>query len=276
MYDRLPSPLRRGGGKARDAVAAITDFTRGVLDAVAAHAPCVKFQSACFERYLWPGVEAYHKLIHEARQRGLIVISDVKRGDIDISAAHYAAGCLADPGFTDLGTPQGPDAVTINPYLGQDSVGPFIDAATRQGKGLFALVRTSNPGADTLQNLVLQDGSTVAQAVAKMVAQLGSAPHMVGAAGYSLLGAVVGATKTQDIRRLRELMPQQVFLVPGFGAQGGSADDVKACFKADGSGAVITASRSVIYAYKKDDTRWQPAVEAAARQFKQQVSEILR
>ncbi len=282
VYERLPRSLRAGadsadGPDARDAADALLKFSLGVLDAVREHVPCIKIQSACFERYLWPGVEAYHKLVHEARQRGLIVIGDAKRGDIGISAAHYAAGCLADPAFADLGTMLGPDALTINAYLGPDAIKPFIDLATEQGKGLFALVRTSNPGSDTLQSAKLDDGQTVAQATARMLADLGAAPRLVGRSGYSLLGAVVGATKPDDIAALRDAMPQQILLVPGFGAQGGQAQDLKACFKPDRTGAVITASRSVIYAYEKTGgDNWQGAVESAAKQFKEQVASMLR
>jgi len=277
VYERLPATLRNTQTpNGREAVDAISNYVLDLLDAVAPHAACVKFQSACFERYLWPGVEAYHRLIHQARQHGLIVIADVKRGDIDISAAHYAQGSLADPAFTDLGPLSGPDAVTINPYLGQDGIQPFVDLAADQGKGVFALVRTSNPSADSVQSLTLHDGRTVAQAIAQLIAGLGHGTQHLGQSGYSLLGAVVGATKMDDIADLRRLMPQQVFLVPGFGAQGGAAQNLKACFKPDGTGAIITASRSVIYAYENEPTsNWQKAVEQAAIDMKHQIASIL-
>src|SRR5690606_4930248 len=145
-----------------------------------------------------------------ARDRGLSVIADGKRGDIGISSAHYAAAFLRGP--------HAADALTVNAYLGADGLQPFIDAAAEEGRGLFALVRTSNPGGDARQGLPLRDGRTVGEAVADMVAGAGAA-H-VGGSGCSLLGAVVGATKPADARSLRERMPQQLFLVPGFGAQG--------------------------------------------------------
>jgi orotidine-5'-phosphate decarboxylase len=280
VYERLPAAIVGDGpagapDNAHEAVEAIYQYAMGVIEAVAPHAACVKLQSACFERYLWPGLEAYHQLVHYAQERDLIVIGDVKRGDIGLSSAHYAAGCLADSRFDDLGRIDGPDAVTVNAYLGDDGIGPFVDMAAGQGKGVFALVRTSNPGGDAVQGLRLDDGRTVAQAVGELIAQLGSGPGLVGQGGYSLLGAVVGATKADDIAQLRQTMPQQLFLVPGFGAQGGSASDVKACFKPDGTGAVITASRSVIYAYEKNTTDdWRSVVEQAAIEFKQQVQAI--
>ncbi len=256
---------------------AIHDYCSEVIRAVAAHVPCVKLQSACFERYRTIGCEIFHSLIEQARDAGLIVISDVKRNDIGISAEHYAAGCLSDPKKKWLSEEEpavGPDAVTINSYLGADGVEPFTKVAAAEGKGVFALVRTSNPSGDAIQSLLLQNGDTVAQAMARLIAKLGEST--VGKSSYSLLGAVVGATKVADAARLRELMPRQIFLVPGFGAQGGKADDVKACFNSDGQGAIITASRSVIFAYEKDkDGPWQKAVEKAAIEMKREVNAVM-
>lgn len=275
MLDKLPDALTQDvdGKSAEAAVEAIYAFCSGVLNAVAPHVPCVKLQSACFERYLWPGVEAYHRLTDEARELGLMVIGDAKRGDIGISAEHYAAGCLSDPSFEDMGELAGPDALTINGYLGKDSIEPFIKAAKRQGKGLFVLVRTSNPGGDALQGLMLADGRPVSDAVAHMVADMGQEPSNVGSNGYSLLGAVVGATKPADAVRLRKIMPKQIFLVPGYGAQGGGVKDVLPCFNTDGEGALITASRSVLYAFAKTtDKDWRTAVSDAARDMKNEVA----
>ncbi len=276
MFERLPDSVagKHAGSPTSAAVAAdaLYDFSVRVLRAVADHVPCVKPQSACFERYLWPGVEAYHKVVRAAKEMGLLVIGDAKRGDIGLSSRHYAHGCLASTGFEDTGDLPGPDALTVNAYLGMDGIEPFAEVAAEQEKGLFALVRTSNPGGDALQSLTLGDGISVAEAVAKLIAQAGSAAGYIGREGYSLLGAVVGATKPRDAQRLRELMPQQVFLVPGFGAQGGSAEDVRACFNADGQGAIVTASRSIIYAFDRDDPDWESSVSRAAVEMKEQVN----
>jgi orotidine-5'-phosphate decarboxylase len=207
----------------------------------------------------------------------LLVIGDAKRGDIGASSAHYAAGNFADTHYEDLGELPGPDALTVNSYLGGDGLQPFLTTARDQGKGLFALVRTSNPGGDALQRLPLADGRSVAEAVADMIAQLGDEEGCVGQGGYSLLGAVVGATQAEDAVELRRRMPRQIFLVPGFGAQGGGADDVRACFNADQGGAIITASRSILYAWEKDSGGdWIKAVEQAAQEMKQQIAAILR
>lgn len=258
VYDRLPDAVRGD-----DPVQAITNWASRLLEAVAEHVPCVKLQSACFERYHGAGVDAFEMLIAKARELDLLTIADVKRGDIGISAAHYAAANSAD-------------AMTINTYLGDDSIEPFINAAKENGTGLFALVRTSNPGGDALQQLELTDGRTVAHAVAQMVADLGA--QSVGESGYSLLGAVVGATKPAEAAALRQLMPEQIFLVPGFGAQGGTADDVKACFTpaSTGQGALITASRSVIFAHEQQpDVDWRQAVTLAAADLNQQIAALL-
>lgn len=268
VYERLPENLRSDHDDAAARVRAIIRFCREVIYAVADHVPCIKIQAACFERYHAMGFDAFFELIAEARAKGLLVIADAKRGDIGTSSAHYAAGLLADPA--------GADALTVNAYLGADGLEPFTEIASQQGKGLFALVRTSNPGGDAIQGLRLQDGRTVGEAVADVVAQLGHAePEYVGESGYSLLGSVVGATKPADAVALRTRMPQQLFLVPGFGAQGGSADDVKACFKPDGTGAIITASRSVLYAFEHDEGAWETAIARAAQDLNKQIAQIL-
>ncbi len=265
MIERLPDALQGS-----DPVERIERWCEGVIDAVAEHTPAVKPQLACFERYGSRGYAVYERLVIRARSLGLLVIADGKRGDIGLSSAHYAAGFFEGDAAA--------DALTVNAYLGADGLEPFTVAAENTGAGLFALVRTSNPGGDALQGLPLSDGRTVGQAVAQIVAELGAAePGYIGESGYSLLGAVVGATKPQDAAALREIMPQQLFLVPGFGAQGGGAEDVKACFKPDGTGAIITASRSVIYAHQRDTSvEWQSAVGHAAAEFNQQVASILK
>ncbi len=258
VLDRLPEPCR-----GTDPVASIERFSLGVMEAVAPLVPCVKLQAACYERYGERGVAAYRRLVAAGRALGLLVIGDAKRGDIGVSSDHYAWGCLADQD----GSP-GPDALTVNAYLGIDGIEPFIRLAAAQGKGLFALVRTSNPGGDALQSQPLRDGRTVSELVADLVAQAGQ--PFVGASGYSLLGAVVGATKPADVASLRARMPEQIFLVPGFGAQGGSAADVRACFHAGGRGALVTASRSVIFAHAERGAPtgpWAVAVSDAAKRM---------
>jgi len=221
-------------------------FTEGVIDAVAGIAAAVKFQSACFERYGWEGVKLLGLLRTHAANAGLVVILDTKRGDIGITAEHYAASAIVD----------GPcDWVTVNPYLGWDSIYPFLEA----GLGVFCLVRTSNPSGDVIQKQKLADGRTLAESIADVLAKEGE--QFVGETGWSNLGVVVGATKPEEAILLRSRMPQQIFLMPGIGAQGGQPKDALPCF-ADGHGALIPASRSVIY--PTPEIEWQADIANAA------------
>lgn len=247
VLERLPASCL----VAAQPVDAIKRFCFGVLDAISGHVGVCKIQSACFERHGSAGVEVLDALCARAREVGLQVILDYKRGDIGISAEHYAASARGRC-----------DWVTVNPYLGVDGIAPFV---ADDHLGAFALVRTSNPGGDAIQSNRLEDGRTVAQSVADLVAKHGE--KSLGRCGYSTLGAVVGATKREDAEELRRRMPRQIFLVPGFGAQGGGVDDVLPCFNSDGTGAIITASRSVLYAFETEDPHWQSGVERAAREL---------
>ncbi len=259
VLQRLPDAITN-----EDPCEAIFRFCNGVLEAVAPHVPAVKPQAACFERFGPAGYAVLHRVISHAKARGLVVILDAKRGDIGTSSAHYAAATIGEGRA---------DAVTVNAYLGADGMEPFVDAARETGAGLFALVRTSNPGGDAIQTQRLADGRTVAEMVADHVAALGES--VVGASGYSAVGAVVGATKPEDATSLRQRMPKQLFLAPGFGAQGGTAEDVKRCFNTDGRGAIISASRSVLYAYEQAGGSWMSAIGAAAQRLKEDITAAL-
>ncbi len=226
---------------------AFRTFCTGIIDVIGEYAVAVKFQSACFERLGSHGVTLLGGLRQHASDAGLQVILDAKRGDIGISATHYAAAATAD----------GPcDWITVNPYLGIDGIEPFLDA----GLGVFGLVRTSNPSSDAIQQQPLEDGRTVSESVADLFHALGE--KHIGHSGWSSLGAVVGATKPEDAVALRQRMPHQIFLMPGIGAQGGRPEDVASCF-ADGHGALIPVSRSIIYA-SNDGIDWQESVAHAA------------
>ncbi len=263
VLERLPVAMRPADRSPKGSAAAIRAFSLGVLDAVSEVVPCVKLQSACFERYGSHGVEALRQVIDESRHRSLQVILDAKRGDISLSAEHYASAVFGhEPGGT------APDWVTVNSYFGADGIRPFL----RPGTGVFALVRTSNPGGDAVQGGRLADGRSVAELVAGLVASIGR--DCVGAGGYSALGAVVGATRPDEAAALRALMPQQILLVPGFGAQGGDADSVRSCFAADGRGAIVSASRSVIYRFEPDQPDWTAAVAAAAAAFAEAMAAV--
>jgi orotidine-5'-phosphate decarboxylase len=244
VFEKLPSTVRPG-----TPIQQIGEFCRGLIEASAGAAPVVKFQSACFERYGGAGVALLTDLVFQAKKSGLLVIIDAKRGDIGFSNEHYAAAIAAT----------GADAVTASGYLGRGVVEPILKA----GVGVFVLVRTSNPDGDAVQSVRLADGRTVAEMMADQVAEFGRA--WAGESGISDVGAVVGATKASEGAALRARMPRQVFLVPGFGAQGGTPADVRALLDDHGAGVLVTASRSVIYAFERDSRDWIAQVRAAAK-----------
>ena len=269
-FEKFPAKLRRLGADRREIIDAFYDFVTGVLDAVADVAAAVKFQSAYFEQYHVEGIEAYFSLIAEARSKGLLVIGDAKRGDIGATSEAYAAGHLMPHPGDDAATPQ---ALTVNPMLGFDTLAPFVDVAASQGKGLFVLVRTSNPGSADLQDVELASGGTWSEHLADGVAKI-AADH-VGSSGYSSIGAVVGATQPHTMESMRRRMPSSIFLLPGYGAQGGSADTARAAFSRDGFGALVSASRSVLYAEAGKGEDWQKAVGRAAREMRDDVNRVI-
>jgi orotidine-5'-phosphate decarboxylase len=288
VYEWLPDaiagdPLKRNANDGEAAIDAIFDFTVKLLNVVAPLVPCVKFQSAYFEKYLSEGIEAYYSLVAEASELGLLVIGDVKRGDIGATSEAYAAAHLSGPAFSapGLSTPEEfilPDAITVNPMLGLDTIAPFLKGAKSTGKGLFVLVRTSNPGSAALQDVQLADGRTWSEMLADSLAPLCDGDGLVGNSGYSSIGAVVGATQPQTMVSLRKRLPKSIFLLPGYGAQGATAEMTRAAF-VDGRGAIISASRSILYAHR--DTRyagkfenWEKCVEAAVKDMKAEVAAI--
>ena len=251
VLERLPLSVRAEVDLPEANIEAISRFSVEVIEAISPHIPVVKFQSACYERFGSAGIRVLHHAMDKAASLGMQVILDAKRGDIGLTVEHYAASSR-------LG---GSDWTTVSPYLGFNPLRPFLGS----GSGAFVLVRTSNPDSDAVQSMMLADGRTVAQAMADQLAQAGEGD--LGASGYSNLGAVVGATKGADHVALRARMPQQIFLVPGYGAQGAGLDDVLECFNPDGRGAIITSSRGVIYAGDVDDPSWSTAVADAAAAF---------
>tara|TARA_R110002073_G_scaffold118918_5_gene259158 strand:+ start:77847 stop:78773 length:927 start_codon:yes stop_codon:yes gene_type:complete len=255
--------------KAFPEIDAIEKFSLGVLDAVKGLVPVVKPQSACFERYGSAGYAILERVIDHARDLGFVVILDAKRGDIGSSATHYAIGAA------DMGA----HFITVSPYMGPSTIDPFLDA----GLGVFALARTSNPDSDQVQLQELKDGSCVTHGISSMIARMGNT-HL-GESGLSNLGAVVGATKSAaDVRALRQIMPDQMFLVPGVGAQGGTIADVEPMIRdntrsAGQLGVIVNASRSVIYAPTDNNTdenqSWDDAVHHAAIEFSDELSSLV-
>jgi orotidine-5'-phosphate decarboxylase len=254
--EHLPSPLRQ---EHTDPARAIEAFSIGVTDAVARTVPAVKFQSACYERFGHAGLRALEVSIRHAADAGLAVVLDVKRGDIGISAAHYAAACART----------GAHFVTLSGYMGPSTIEPFLDA----GLGVFVLVRTSNPDSDAIQSLRLEDGRSVDEAMADMTNALGE--PRCGRCGISAVGAVVGATQSAHAAALRARMPDQFFLVPGFGAQGGRPEDIRAMLRKHAqspqdAGVLVTASRSVIYP-PASSVDWRDSIASAAKALVEQL-----
>lgn len=277
----MPDGVFRGGrekaegGDAQASIDAVFEFTTKVLKVVAPYVPCVKFQSAYFEQFHSEGVEAYFNLIQEAIELGLVVIGDVKRGDIGSTASAYAAGHLADAGLAASDEIATPDAITVNPMLGMDTLEPFVKTAGELGKGLFVLVRTSNPGSAELQDVKLADGRTWSEMVAEKLA--GVAEGLVGGRGWSSIGAVVGATQTHTMVSMRQRMPKSIFLLPGYGTQGATAEMTQHAFR-DGLGALVSASRSILYAHKDvkyAGRAWEAAIEQAVKDMREDLRGVL-
>jgi orotidine-5'-phosphate decarboxylase len=282
VYEMLPDAIagpsnRRDPNNAPAAVDAIFAFTIEILKIVAPLAPIVKFQSAYFEKYLWEGVEAYYSLIQEARDLGLLVIGDVKRGDIGSTSAAYAAAHLTDPPYDEHEDTKAPDAITISAFMGMDTIEPFVRAARDNGKGLFVLVRTSNPGSADLQDVKTEDGRTFSELLADQLRPIAAKDGFVGDHGYSSIGAVVGATQAHTMQSLRQRLPQSIFLLPGYGVQGATAEMTRAAFT-EGKGAIVSASRSILYAHRDDryaGRDWKQAVEAAVREMRRDLTSVL-
>ena len=226
------------------AAAACARFCCGIIDAVAPYAVAVKPQSAFFEALGSDGIRAMEEVCGYARAAELLVIADAKRGDIGSTARAYAAAFVEPRGDA----PPLADAVTVNPYMGRDAVEPFLAACRRDGAGLFCLVKTSNAGGADVQDVHLSDGSLLWQHVAGLVEEWGA--DLVGEVGLSAVGAVVGATFPRELEEARRILPQSVFLMPGIGAQGARADDVAPVFTSGPASGLVSASRSIIYAFR--------------------------
>jgi orotidine-5'-phosphate decarboxylase len=258
----LPEAVKRGRpDSAEGRAAAFIDFHRAVIRIVAPIVPAVKPQIAFYEALGAPGFAAYLDAVAAAREAGLLVVGDVKRGDIGSTAEAYAEAHFDRAGA---------DALTLNPYLGADSLDPFLARCRTAGRGVFVLVKTSNPGSRDLQDLD-QGGAPLHARVGALVARLGADASLRGRGGWSSVGAVVGATHPRELAALRSALPSVPFLVPGYGAQGGTAADVAAAFDGRGAGGLVNSSRGVIFAHRAGpgkerhgEARWERAVEEAA------------
>src|SRR5215218_3062206 len=242
----------------------VSRFCTGIIDAVAPHAVAVKPQLAFFEALGVEGLAAFEQACAYARSAGLVVIVDAKRGDIGSTARAYADAYLEPraEGATPLG-----DALTVNPYLGRDSVDPYLAACRRHGGGIFCVVKTSNTGGAEVQELALSDGRPVWQHVALLVAEWGA--EIVGERGLSSVGAVIGATHPRAVGEARRLLPRAILLLPGVGAQGATPADVARAFTSGPASALVAVSRSVMYAYRQgNQADWRAAAGAEAARVK--------
>jgi len=241
---------------------AILAFNKDIIDAVADIVPAVKPQAAFYEQYGWQGFRALEETVKYAKSKGLYVILDGKRNDIGSTAEGYAKAYLTEDGMN-------ADALTVNGYLGFDGIKPFLDT----GRAIFVLAKTSNPSSGDVQNRRLDDGKTVYETVAELCAEWGAGSPCGGVAvPYNNVGIVVGATYPEQIAELREKLPRTFFLIPGYGAQGGKAEDIAKAFDKDGLGAIVNASRSILYAWKNTGGDYQDAARAEAIKMRDDIT----
>ena len=274
VYNRLPTAIKNHRAMndefdAAAAVDAIFDFCTQTMRIVAPMVAAVKINIAFFEKYLWEGIETYYSLISEAEDLGLEIIGDVKRGDIGHTAELYAAAHLENPELVGLEDTLAPDAITINGFAGTEGIEPFAKIADEQGKGVFVWVRSSNAGAAEIQDFADSEGQKMYEKIAEVIGQIANKPERIGNCGYSNVGMIVGGTSPSITRALREKYDKILFLIPGYGSQGASAADCVQFCKPDGTGALISASRSIIYAYERPQYKeqfgddWKKCIEQA-------------
>ncbi len=261
-FSYLPDDMTANVTNLREAALAIKDFNFAIIEKICKIVPAVKVQVAYYEQYGYYGMKTFYETLKQANKKGLIVISDCKRNDIGATAEAYSRGYLSGVnigGNLAAGFPS--DFITVNGYLGGDGILPFVKDCETYGKGIFVLVKTSNKGSGEFQDRLFEGGITLYEAMADKVSEWGRTT--IGKCGYSSVGAVVGATHPQQAAALRARMPHTFFLVPGYGAQGGKAADIKVCFDAKGGGAIVNSSRAILCAYKSDKYRGMKYDDAA-------------
>lgn len=261
-YDMIPECITKKYDKNSKGVCqAILEFNQALIDATYDIIPAVKPNIAFYEMFGVEGIKIFEETCKYAKQKGMLIIADSKRGDIGSTAQAYSNAFIGktpilerEQEIFDV------EFVTVNPYLGIDGVKPFLEDAKKYNKGMFILVKTSNPSSGEIQDLKTEDGETIYVKVAKLVNEWGK--ETIGENGYSLVGAVVGATYPQQLQELRQIMPNAYFLIPGYGAQGGNAKDIALGFDKNGLGGVVNASRSLMCAYKKENYKQEEFAKA--------------
>ena len=282
-YEMLPKCVLDKYPKTIEGVAqAILEYNKSLIDVTCDIIPAVKPQIAFYEMFGVPGMVAFKATCQYAKQKGMLVIADIKRGDIGSTAQGYSNAYL---GKTKIGDIEQPifdvDFVTVNPYMGTDCVKPFIEDCKKYNKGLFILVKTSNPSSGELQDLKLETQEEVYTRVAKLVENWGE--ELVGENGYSSIAAVVGATYPEQLKQIREIAPHTYFLIPGYGTQGGTAKDIALGFDKNGLGGIVNASRSLMCAYKSDkwkdkfkEDEYAQATRAEAIRMREELNSVLK
>ena len=274
LFDYLPDEMKAGAKTFDDVCERVFEFNKKLIDTLRDIVPSVKVQIAYYEMYGVAGMKAYEETLKYAAEKDLVVIADAKRNDIGSTAACYAKTFLGETTVNDRAYKAFPaDYVTVNGYLGTDGIAPFVEECAKNDKGIFALVKTSNPSSGELQNLLLENGQTVYEYMGALVEKWGETT--IGKYGYSAVGAVVGATHPTEAARLRQVLPHTFFLIPGYGAQGGNAEMLKSCFKADGLGGVVNNSRGILCAYKKNGGTYYEAARAAAIAMQRDLSAVI-
>ena len=274
QLDYLPEDMRAGVRTCEQAADALLAFNRKIVDGVCDIVPAVKVQVAYYEQYGAAGMRAFLDTVAYAKEKGLFVIADCKRNDIGSTAGRYSAAYLGETAL-DGQTVQvaGCDFLTENAYLGTDGVQPFLDDCKKFDRGLFILVKTSNPSSGELQDVRLADGRTVYECMGDMVEGWGA--ELTGAYGYSAVGAVVGATHPAEAKILRGRLHHTFFLIPGYGAQGGNAEMLKNCFDENGLGGIVNNSRGILCAYRKNGGTYYEAARAACLAMKADLASVL-
>ncbi len=267
---------KKYGKTLQGAADALYTFNKGLIDALCDVVPAVKPQAAYYEMYGFWGVKALYDTIAYAKSKGMFVITDGKRNDIGTTMQAYAAAHLGETAVEDeICEAFGADALTVNGYLGSDGISPLLDICKAHDKGIFVLVKTSNPSSGELQDMKLcETGETVYEHMGKMCEKWGG--ETLGKYNYSAVGAVVGATYPEELKKLREMLSSTFFLVPGYGAQGGGADDVKFAFDKNGLGAVINSSRGIMCAWKKQNAQEKDFALAARREALRMKDDIIK
>ncbi|MBQ7369492.1 MAG: orotidine-5'-phosphate decarboxylase [Clostridia bacterium] len=274
LFDYLPENMKDGVTTFDKAAERIVDFNKKLVDTVRDIVPSVKVQIAYYEMYGVAGMKAYEETLKYATEKGLVVIADAKRNDIGSTASCYAKTFLGETEVNANKYKAFPaDYVTVNGYLGTDGIAPFVEQCEKNDKGIFVLVKTSNPSSGELQNLVLENGKPVYEYMGGLVEKWGEST--IGKYGYSAVGAVVGATHPTEAKRLREVLPHTFFLIPGYGAQGGNAEMLKSCFGENGLGGVVNNSRGILCAYKKLGGTYYEAAREACLAMQKDLSTVI-